>query len=105
MPSLLSVASAALLCLSAANASPHKPIQTQTVDPFFYKGFDLSSLHILELGNVTYKDTARRNATRPAEDILGDGGMNTVRLRLVNIPTTIFCDGREANQDVCSESG
>ncbi|KAI5199955.1 glycosyl hydrolase 53 [Aureobasidium subglaciale] len=81
MPSLLSIASAALVCLSAANASPHQPVQTQ-VDPFFYKGFDLSSLHILELGNVTYKDTARHNATRPAEDILGDGGMNTVRLRI-----------------------
>jgi arabinogalactan endo-1,4-beta-galactosidase len=88
MPSILSVASAALLCLSTANASPHKPVQTQTVDPFFYKGFDLSSLHILELGNVTYKDTARRNATRPAEDILGDGGMNTVRLRYVAILST-----------------
>jgi arabinogalactan endo-1,4-beta-galactosidase len=88
MPSLLSVASAALLCLSTANASPHKPVQTQTVDPFFYKGFDLSSLHILELGNVTYKDTARRNATRPAEDILGDGGMNTVRLRYTAILST-----------------
>lgn len=83
MPSLLSVASAALLCLSATTASPHKTIQTSSIDPFFYKGFDLSSLHILELGNVTYKDTARHNATRPAEDILGDGGMNTVRLRYV----------------------
>ncbi|KAG9758949.1 glycosyl hydrolase 53, partial [Aureobasidium melanogenum] len=65
MPSLFSIASTAL-----------------AVDPFFYKGFDLSSLHILELGNVTYKDTAKGNATRPAEDILGDGGMNTVRLRI-----------------------
>lgn len=82
MPSILSIASAALLCLSSANASP-KPVPPQTLDPFFYKGFDLSSLHILELGNVTYKDTAKGNATRPAEDILGDGGMNTVRLRYV----------------------
>lgn len=81
MPSILSIASAALVCLSAATASPHKQPAQNQVDPFFYKGFDLSSLHILELGNVTYKDTARRNATRPAEDILGDGGMNTVRLR------------------------
>lgn len=83
MPSVISIASAALLCLSTATASPSKPVQTQAVDPFFYKGFDLSSLHILELGNVTYKDTAKGNATRPAEDILGDGGMNTVRLRYV----------------------
>lgn len=81
MPSILSIASAALVCLSTATASPHKQPAQNQVDPFFYKGFDLSSLHILELGNVTYKDTARRNATRPAEDILGDGGMNTVRLR------------------------
>ncbi|RFU35971.1 hypothetical protein B7463_g309, partial [Scytalidium lignicola] len=29
-----------------------------------------------------YKDTERNNVTRPAEDILGDGGMNTVRLRI-----------------------
>ena len=77
MPSLLSIATAALACLSLASASPHKSQPT----PYFYKGHDLSSLHILELGNVTYKDTARHNQTRPAEDILGDGGMNTVRLR------------------------
>lgn len=83
MPSLFSIASTALVCLSTAVASPAKPAQNQAVDPFFYKGFDLSSLHILELGNVTYKDTAKGNATRPAEDILGDGGMNTVRLRYV----------------------
>jgi arabinogalactan endo-1,4-beta-galactosidase len=80
MPCPFSIACAALVCLSAVTASPHKPTQSP-VDSFFYKGFDLSSLHILELGNVTYKDTARHNVTRPAEDILGDGGMNTVRLR------------------------
>lgn len=80
MPSLLSIATAALACLSTASAAPHNSNPNQ-VEPFFYKGFDLSSLHILEQGNVTYKDTARHNATRPAEDILGDGGMNTVRLR------------------------
>ncbi|KAF2137601.1 glycoside hydrolase family 53 protein [Aplosporella prunicola CBS 121167] len=50
--------------------------------PFFYKGHDLSSLRILEDSGTIYKDTARNNATRPVEDILGDGGMNTVRLRL-----------------------
>lgn len=34
-----------------------------------------------------YKDTTRHNETRSAEDILGDGGMNTVRLRIwVNPP-------------------
>lgn len=34
-----------------------------------------------------YKDAQRHNKTRPAEEILGDGGMNTVRLRIwVNPP-------------------
>jgi arabinogalactan endo-1,4-beta-galactosidase len=50
-------------------------------EPVFYKGFDLSSLKILEEGGASYKDTAHHNVTRPVEDILGDGGMNTVRLR------------------------
>jgi len=49
--------------------------------PFFYKGYDLSSLRMLEEGGAVYHDSARHNETRPAEDILGDGGMNTVRLR------------------------
>jgi arabinogalactan endo-1,4-beta-galactosidase len=50
--------------------------------PFFYKGHDLSSLKMLEEGGCIYKDTSRHNQTRPAEAILGDGGMNTVRLRI-----------------------
>jgi arabinogalactan endo-1,4-beta-galactosidase len=50
--------------------------------PFFYQGHDLSSLKLLEDTGSIYKDTTRRNETRPAEAILGDGGMNTVRLRL-----------------------
>ncbi|RDW75029.1 putative arabinogalactan endo-1,4-beta-galactosidase [Coleophoma cylindrospora] len=37
---------------------------------------------MLEDGGNTFKDSFRHNATRPAEDILGDGGMNTVRLRI-----------------------
>lgn len=32
--------------------------------------------------NYIYKDTARNNKTRKADAILGDGGMNTVRLRI-----------------------
>jgi arabinogalactan endo-1,4-beta-galactosidase len=36
---------------------------------------------LVDGGNI-YKDTARHNVTRPAEAILGDGGMNTVRLRI-----------------------
>jgi arabinogalactan endo-1,4-beta-galactosidase len=49
--------------------------------PFFYKGHDLSSLKLCEGAGSSFVDTARGNHTRPAEDILGDGGMNTVRLR------------------------
>lgn len=48
-----------------------------------YLGHDLSSLRILELGGAIYHDSARDNETRPAEDILGDGGANTIRLRCV----------------------
>lgn len=51
--------------------------------PIFFKGHDLSSVKLLNDGNVVYKDTARDNVTRPVEAILGDGGMNTVRLRYV----------------------
>ncbi|KAL9086626.1 MAG: hypothetical protein Q9165_007069 [Trypethelium subeluteriae] len=51
------------------------------------QGHDLSSLLILEEGGAIYKDTQRNNQTRPAEDILIDGGMNTARLRIwVNPP-------------------
>lgn len=63
--------------------------------PYFYKGHDLSSLTILENGGAIYHDTARHNQTRPVEDILGDGGMNTVRLRLwvtpCDYPGGIYC--------------
>ncbi|QSZ29863.1 hypothetical protein DSL72_004381 [Monilinia vaccinii-corymbosi] len=48
---------------------------------FFYKGHDLSSLPMLETDGYTFKDTARKNATRPVEAILGDAGMNTVKIR------------------------
>lgn len=50
--------------------------------PFFYKGHDLSSLKVLEDGGNIFKDTAKKNNTRTADAILGDGGMNTVRLRI-----------------------
>ena len=49
---------------------------------FFYQGHDLSSLALLEQTGSIYKDTSRQNATRSADAILGDGGMNSVRLRL-----------------------
>lgn len=77
------IIAAALSSLAFAFPSFALPSQGHTQSPFFYKGFDLSSLKILEEGPppAIYKDTARHNETRPAEDILGDGGMNTVRLR------------------------
>lgn len=62
-------------------------------EPFFFKGFDLSSLKILEDGGAVYKDTAKGNATRPVEDILGDGEMNVVRLRLWVNPTVPYDGG------------
>jgi arabinogalactan endo-1,4-beta-galactosidase len=51
-------------------------------DRYYFKGHDPSSLKLLEDGGSIYKDTSRHNETRPAEDILGDGGMNSVRLRI-----------------------
>ncbi|KAK4540453.1 hypothetical protein LTR36_009199 [Oleoguttula mirabilis] len=62
-------------------------------EPFFYKGFDLSSVKIEEDGGAVYKDTERGNITRPVEDILGDGGMNVVRLRLWVNPKKPYDDG------------
>jgi arabinogalactan endo-1,4-beta-galactosidase len=61
---------------NAASAVPYAPSK-----PYFYRGHDLSSLKILEDGGAVYHDAARGNRTRAPEDILGDGGMNTVRLR------------------------
>jgi len=54
----------------------------------FYKGHDLSSLRIFEESGVVFKDTQRGNVTRPADEILASGGMNTVRLRLWVDPTS-----------------
>ncbi|KAJ9621038.1 hypothetical protein H2203_007625 [Taxawa tesnikishii (nom. ined.)] len=78
MKNLISAALSLLALTGTTLAVPKKP----TPSPFFYKGFDLSSLGILEQGSppATYKDLA--NVTRPAEDILGAGGMNVVRLRI-----------------------
>ena len=58
------------LCLLAA-----------TTAQCFYTGHDLSSLKLLEDGGAIYKDTTQNDIARPAEDILQDGGMNTVRLQ------------------------
>ena len=51
----------------------------------FFKGHDLSSLLLLERGGFQFKDPNRGNQTRPVEEMLGDGGMNTVRLRFMFI--------------------
>lgn len=37
---------------------------------------------MLEDGGSIYRDTAHHNETRPADDILARGGMNSVRLRI-----------------------
>ncbi|EPE31529.1 (Trans)glycosidase [Glarea lozoyensis ATCC 20868] len=63
-------------------AAPSSNSNQDNFGSYFYKGHDLSSLKTLEDTGSIFKDTARNNKTRPAEDILGDGGMNTVRLRI-----------------------
>jgi arabinogalactan endo-1,4-beta-galactosidase len=82
---------AALSCTALAAAVLHPP--GHDPKPYFYKGHDLSSLKIEEDGGYIFKDTLRGNKTRPAEDILGDGGMNTVRLRLWVNPVVPFDAG------------
>jgi len=59
-----------------------KEVASGIQEASFYKGHDLSSLLMLEEGGSIYKDTERHNETRAAEAILGDGGMNSVRLRI-----------------------
>lgn len=83
----------ALLC-SLPSLTLALPEAEHAWSPFFYKGFDLSSLKIEEDGGAVYKDTARGNVTRPVEDILGDGGMNVVRLRLWVHPKAPY-DGKQ----------
>lgn len=61
-------------------------------EPFFYKGFDLSSLKIMEDGGAVYKNLD--NVTTPVEQILGAGGMNIVRLRLWVFPKAPY-DGEK----------
>ena len=66
---------------------------TNSSSSTFYQGYDLSSLTILEEGGAVYKDTQRNNATRPAEDILIDGGMNTARLRCITMSRPFYPNG------------
>ncbi|KAF2773278.1 glycosyl hydrolase 53 [Teratosphaeria nubilosa] len=88
-------------CVAAALASPTEG----QVEPFFYKGHDLSSLKILEDGygpglGATFVDTQRGNITRPLEDILEDGGMNAVRVRLWVDPKVPFDGGYYQSYDL-----
>lgn len=92
--SLLTATAAILSHCSLASAAPKQK------KPYFYKGFDLSSLKIQEDGGYVFKDTARGNATRPVEDILGDAGMNTVRLRLWVDPTVPYDGGYYETYDL-----
>lgn len=88
--------------LALENRQSEELIERGHAAPYFYKGHDLSSLKIMEDGGAIYKDTMRNNRTRPAEDILGDGGMNTVRLRLWVHPKVPFDDGcKEMNLCSC----
>ena len=79
---VLSVLLPLVALLSPGATTPVEPAVHRASTPSFYKGHDISSLKLLHDGGYTYKDTARHNATRPLEDILGDGGMNAVRLRI-----------------------
>ncbi|GKT50563.1 putative argininosuccinate lyase [Colletotrichum spaethianum] len=81
--SLLSLTALAAAAPAAESFNSESDAET----PFFYKGHDLSSLKMLEESQSVFVDTARGNQERPADDILADGGMNAVRLRLwVNPP-------------------
>lgn len=68
----------ATLCLTAFAASGNG--EYRNPEPTFYKGFDLSSLKIMEDGGAVYKNAQQGNVTMPVEDMLE--GMNVVRLRL-----------------------
>lgn len=80
------------LCLPFAAALPEPPKYGGAPEkPYFYKGYDLSSLKIMEDGGAVYKNAQKGNVTMDAEDILV--GMNVVRLRLWVNPTVPFDGG------------
>lgn len=92
-----------LTLLPLVNAAPSTITPSHPPAPAteFYYGHDLSSLALLEEGGAIYKDTARGNATRSADAILGDGGMNTVRLRIwVNPSDGVY--GLQYNLDLAT---
>ncbi|KAI8919166.1 glycoside hydrolase superfamily [Powellomyces hirtus] len=77
------------LLILSANASPinggadfNLEVQLEKRAPYFYKGHDLSSLGITEAQGYNYQDIQQNYEVRPAEEILSNGGANTVRLRL-----------------------
>ncbi|KAI9151276.1 putative arabinogalactan endo-beta-1,4-galactanase A [Paramyrothecium foliicola] len=83
-----SLSSIALWICATSCVAAGTPSSFPRPRPNFFYGHDISSVKWLEESGVVYKDTARQNQTRPLEDILGDGGMNAVRLRIwVNPPT------------------
>jgi len=99
----LTKASAALSLVALSSLTSALPSWTGNSDsePFFHKGFDLSSLKIMYDGygpgeGATYKDSQLGNITRGAAEILGDGGMNTVRLRLWVWPKAPY-DGEQSS--------
>lgn len=65
---LSTLIAASLPFIVSASALPSPPGYSNS-EPFFFKGFDLSSLKIEEDGGAVYKDTQRGNITRPAEDV------------------------------------
>lgn len=86
---------------TTSTATPAQCSAARASTPHFYKGHDLSSLKLLYDAGYMYKDTARNNATRPLEDILGNGGMDAVRLRLwVNPSDGVY--GLQYNLDMAS---
>ncbi|KAH9825967.1 Arabinogalactan endo-beta-1,4-galactanase [Teratosphaeria destructans] len=94
---------AAVICVVAATNKSCAASKTSSAKVqqglSFYKGHDLSSLKILEDGygpglGAVFVDTHRGNVSRPLEDILGDAGMNAVRLRQwVNSPPVPYDGG------------
>ncbi len=69
------------LCASALPYATASKPESSAAGYTFYKGHDISSVGQEEALGRVYKDGQRGNVVRPLEDILGDGGMNAVRLR------------------------
>ena len=90
-------------CSAVPSSHFHNRDASQYKEPFIYKGFDLSSLKILEDGGAVFKDSQDGNKTKPVEDMLD--GMNTVRLRLWVHPKVPFDGGCKFSVEACGDSG